>query len=458
MPMDWDILLSARRLNKNNAQETEDQSVARSEFQRDFDRIIFSSPFRRLQNKTQVFPLPGSVFVHNRLTHSLEVASVGRSLGNILSNKLRQNNEASGEKVQGIGSIVSAACLAHDMGNPSFGHSGEKAISKYFKENTKNKDFERWKRSIENPQWSDLTNFEGNANAFRILTNKFKGKGESGFALTYSTLASIVKYPFDSVEGEILYQGEDSIKYGFFQSEKKTYKQIASELGIIKKKNSNNSFIYSRYPLVFLVEAADDICYNIIDIEDAHRLRILSTEKVIELYMPFIKNNNVAEIKRNLKGIEDENDKVAFLRAKCINTLIWECSEAFWKNRSEILSGLFDKSLIKSIPEPYYTALKNIGKVSVKSIYNYKTVAELEIAGYNVLGGLLEEFVPAILSEKKSHYHKKLLTLMSSQFHTDKESTYDKIQSVVDYISGMTDLYAIEMYRKIKGISIPTIK
>ena len=449
--MDWDTLLSARRLHVDNITNSDDQSYARDEFQRDYDRIIFSSPFRRLQNKTQVFPLPGSVFVHNRLTHSLEVASVGRSLGNMLSNKLREAGEVSGEKVQGIGSIVSAACLAHDMGNPSFGHSGEKAISRYFTDG----EGKQYKDLMAETQWGDLTNFEGNANAFRILTHRFKGKGASGFALTYSTLASIVKYPCESIAG-----GDKTKvytkKYGYFDSEKGTFKTIAAQLGILKEKD--NPMVYVRYPLVYLVEAADDICYNIIDLEDAHRLGILSHEKVIELLMPFFEGAVKADIVAKLADIEDENDQIAFLRAKSIHQLIIVCFDVFWQNRAEILNGNFNHSLTDKIKEPHFSALKAIEAISFKKIYNNKTVSELEIVGYQVISGLLEEFVPAVLSKNKSHYHEKLLTLMSSQFHTDKESTYDKIQSVVDYISGMTDLYAIEMYRKIKGISIPTIK
>lgn len=449
--MDWDTLLSARRLHVDNITDSDDQSYARDEFQRDYDRIIFSSPFRRLQNKTQVFPLPGSVFVHNRLTHSLEVASVGRSLGNMLTNKLREAGEANGEKVQGIGSIISAACLAHDMGNPSFGHSGEKAISRYFTDG----EGKQYKGLMAETQWGDLTNFEGNANAFRILTHRFKGKGASGFALTYSTLASIVKYPCESIAGGDKTKVHTK-KYGYFDSEKGTYKAIAAQLGILKEKDK--PMVYVRYPLVYLVEAADDICYNIIDLEDAHRLGILSHEKVTELLMPFFEGELKADIIAKLADIEDENDQIAFLRAKSIHQLIMACFDVFWENREEILNGNFNYSLTDKIKEPHNSTLKTIEDISVKKIYNNKTVSELEIVGYRVISGLLEEFVPAVLAKDKSHYHKKLLTLMSSQFYTDKKSDYDIIQTVVDYISGMTDLYAIEMYRKIKGISIPTIR
>jgi dGTPase len=451
MPMQWDTLLSARRLHVDNISATEDQSYARSEFQRDYDRIIFSSPFRRLQNKTQVFPLPGSVFVHNRLTHSLEVASVGRSLGNIISNALIKKGEADGEKVEGIGSIVSAACLAHDMGNPSFGHSGEKAISRYFKEG----EGKQYENAMTVTQWGDLINFEGNANAFRILTHRFKGKGASGFALTYATLASIVKYPCESIAGSDKSKVHTK-KYGYFDSEKGTFKAIAAQLGILKEKDS--PMVYVRYPLVYLVEAADDICYNIIDLEDAHRLGILSHEKVKELLIAFFIDEEKDKIEKNLAEIDDENDQIAYLRAKSIHQLVMACSKVFWKNRAAILAGTYNKSLTDDIPEPYLSALQAIQTISWKKIYNYPTVVEIEVAGYQIIGGLLEEFVPAAVHNNKSHYHEKLLALMPRQFYTDEETTYAKIQSVVDFISGMTDLYAIEMYRKIKGIAIPTIK
>lgn len=449
MAMTWDTLLSARRLHMDNT-NADDQSFARSEFQRDFDRIIFSSPFRRLQNKTQVFPLPGSVFVHNRLTHSLEVASVGRSLGNILANKLIENKEATGDKVQGIGSIVSAACLAHDLGNPSFGHSGEKAIWRYFLE----REGKVYKDEMTAAQWGDLTSFEGNANAFRILTHKFKGKGASGFALTYATLASIVKYPCESIAGGNKAKVHTK-KYGFFDSEKETYRTIAEQLGIVKEQD--DPMVYVRYPLVYLVEAADDICYNIIDLEDAHRLGILSHEKVLELMMAFFEGKEKQDVESKLKDIEDDNDQVAYLRAKCIHVLIMACSDVFWSNRHEILNGTYNKSLTDDIQGAIHTALKNIEEISYKKIYNYHTVVEVEVAGYQIIGGLLEEFVPAIINPS-SHYNKKLLALIPGQFTPLGDSVYEKIQSVVDFISGMTDLYAIEMYRKIKGISIPTIK
>ncbi|MCX2486684.1 deoxyguanosinetriphosphate triphosphohydrolase [Pedobacter sp. MR2016-24] len=447
--MEWKELLSARRWGTKEADYT-DQDLARSQFQRDYDRLIFSSPFRRLQNKTQVFPLPGSVFVHNRLTHSLEVASVGRSLGRIFYNQLKKDNPLLDEEnplISEVGNIVAAACLAHDLGNPAFGHSGEAAISRYFTDG----DGTRYQQDVTEAQWKDLINFEGNANAIRILTHPFNGKGFGAFALTYSTLAAIGKYPCAAIAGhqkKILHRK----KYGFFQSEQNTYKEIAEFLGV--QKESEEPLIFKRHPLTFLVEAADDICYNIIDLEDAHRLKILTFAEVRALLEPLCNDKNLDT--RFLSEGYDDDAKVSLMRAKAINTLTQECSRIFYEEQPQILAGEYNRSITDAIPEPYLTAWKNIETISVQKIYNSSSVIQKEVAGYKVMAGLLEEFIPALL-HNNTHYYKKLVQLIPPQFHTDKEDTYSRIQSVLDFVSGMTDLYAVELYSKIKGISFPSI-
>lgn len=446
--MNWEKLLSAKRWGSEDKYNA-DPAEARSEFQRDYDRLIFSSPFRRLQNKTQVFPLPGSVFVHNRLTHSLEVASVGKSLGRIFYNKLRQDDPKIDERlplISEIGNIVSAACLAHDLGNPAFGHSGEAAISHYFTDG----DGQKYKDKVNEAQWADLAHFEGNANAFRILTHPYAGKGYGSFALTYSTLASIAKYPCESKVGH----NKSKIymkKYGFFQSEQKGFQKIASELGLSTV--SEFPFIYKRHPLVYLVEAADDICYNIIDLEDAHRLKILSYNEVETLLLRLC---NDPKMQSRLAEIDDDDAKISLLRAKSISTLIGACSELFYNERQQILAGDFNQSLIDGIAEPFRSAMKDIADVSIRRIYNYSSVVQIEVAGYKVMGGLLEEFVPAYLNNN-SHYSRKLVDLIPKQFITTSADPYSKIQTVLDFVSGMTDLYAVELFRKIKGISFPSI-
>jgi len=446
--MNWEKLLSAKRWGSEDKYNS-DPAEARSEFQRDYDRLIFSSPFRRLQNKTQVFPLPGSVFVHNRLTHSLEVASVGKSLGRIFYNKLCAEDKNIDQKlplISEIGNIVSAACLAHDLGNPAFGHSGEAAISHYFTDDEGLK----YKSEVTEEQWADLIHFEGNANAFRILTHPYAGKGYGSFALTYSTLAAIAKYPCEAIAGH----NKANIytkKYGFFQSEQAGFQKIANELDLYQE--SDSPLIFRRHPLVYLVEAADDICYNIIDLEDAHRLKILSYQEVETLLLQLC---NDPKMPARLQEIDDADAKISLLRAKSISTLIGQCSELFFNERQTILAGNLNKSLIDSISEPYRSAMKEIERISVTKIYNYSSVVQIEVAGYKVIGGLLEEFVPAYLNNN-NHYTRKLVELIPKQFITSKEDPYSKIQTVLDFVSGMTDLYAVELFRKIKGISFPSI-
>lgn len=447
--MNWKQLLSAKRWGYE-ARIPNDQFDARSEFQRDYDRLIFSSPFRRLQNKTQVFPLPGAVFVHNRLTHSLEVASVGRSLGRLFYNLMKQQNpdlDSDYPFLQEVGNIVSAACLSHDLGNPAFGHSGEAAISSFFTEG-KGQDYQK---EMTKEEWADLTHFEGNANALRILTHPFNGKDGKGFALTYATLASIVKYPCAAIDGHVK-GNHHRKKYGFFDSEKEAFEKIVAELGL--EKDPTNPHGYLRHPLVYLVEAADDICYNIIDLEDAHHLKILSYQEVEELLLPVCGEEN---LRNRLDGLADSGSRVELLRAKAINTLINGCAEVFARNQDKFLAGTFEKPLMDALDPQIVAQMKRIEEISVKRIYNAPTVVQIEIAGFKVMNALLEEFIPAYLKADKGHFDKKIVAMIPQQFHTDRTDTYSKIRAVLDYVSGMTDVYAVDLYRKMKGISIPSL-
>ncbi|GAA4143441.1 deoxyguanosinetriphosphate triphosphohydrolase [Sphingobacterium kyonggiense] len=447
--MNWKQLISAKRWGYEDRVPNE-QFDARSEFQRDYDRLIFSSPFRRLQNKTQVFPLPGAVFVHNRLTHSLEVASVGRSLGRLFYNLVKKNNPNIDEEapfLQEVGNIVSAACLSHDLGNPAFGHSGEAAISSFFTDGKGMK----YQELVSKEQWADLTHFEGNANALRILTHPFKGKDPRGFALTYTSLAAIVKYPCAAIDGHIK-GSHHRKKYGFFDAEKAVFEKIAQELGL--KKDPSNPGGYVRHPLVYLVEAADDICYNIIDLEDAHHLKILSYEEVEALLIPLCGEDN---LKDRLATLEDPASRVSLLRAKAINTLINACANLFVQHQEEFLAGTFQKPLMEALDSDIVAHMELISKISVKKIYNASAVVQIEIAGFKVMNALLEEFVPAYLKSNKSLFDKKVVAMIPSQFHSQQEDTYSKIRAVLDFVSGMTDVYAVDLYRKIKGISIAAL-
>jgi dGTPase len=432
----------------------------RSGFQRDFDRLIFSSAFRRLQNKTQVFPLPGTAFVHNRLTHSLEVASVGRSLGKMIGEKIstayKSNEEVYEFYRYELANVVAAACLAHDIGNPAFGHSGEKAISNYFIENAETKiDGSPLRDFFSAKEWKDLSAFEGNANAVRILTHGFRGKFRGGFGLTYTTIASILKYPCEAVAVDKNFRHRK--KYGFFQTEKETALKIMQELHMVEE--SKEPVIFKRHPFVYLVEAADDICYSIVDMEDAQRLGILRKSEVEESFMQVIRSMSAADAEKTFsyyKDIEDTNEAIAFLRARIINLFVNKSTEIFLDHQQEILNGDFDDTLLDQI-EKTFGALKPIQEISVKRIYEHDTVIQIEIAGYNVMSELLGLFVPALLKERLSHKEQKVLKLFPYQF-TEFESAlskYEKVMSALDFLSGMTDEYATEMYRRLKGIVIP---
>lgn len=443
--MNWRQLISNKRFGLEDLHEARKDD--RTEFQRDYDRLIFSAPFRRLQNKTQVFPLPGSIFVHNRLTHSLEVSCVGRSLGNTISAQLlAKHPELADTHLNEIGSIVSAACLAHDLGNPPFGHSGERAISTYFSEGKGM----LLKERLSSMEWDDLIHFEGNANAFRLLTHQFKGRRKGGFVMTYSTLASIVKYPFSSQQA-----GKKS-KFGFFITEEKDYRKIADELGIKRLNKEGEATKYARHPLVYLVEAADDICYQMMDIEDAHKLKLLTTEEAMGLYLQFFDEKKRNRVKDICRIVTDVNEQIAYLRASVIGILVNECARVFIENEEVILNGTFEGTLIKHISTPYREAYNHCSEVAINKIYRSRDVLDIELAGFHVISTLLELMIDAVLSPQKV-YSQLLINRVSSQYDIHSDTLYGRIQAVLDYISGMTDVFALDLYRKIKGNSLPAV-
>ncbi|MDR1876111.1 MAG: dNTP triphosphohydrolase [Flavobacteriaceae bacterium] len=453
--MDLNKLFSDKRTG-TQYKSSHKKTDPRSEYQRDFDRVIFSTSFRRLQNKTQVFPLPGSVFVHNRLTHSLEVASVGRSLGSEIGNYIAEKyaSELTEENKElyrhSLYNVISTACLCHDIGNPAFGHSGEDAIASYFHRNES-----LLKDKFSFKEWQDFLNFEGNANAFRVLTQQQNGKSEGGAMLTYSTLVSIAKYPCESVakDKNILHRK----KFGFFQSEKSTFRDIAQETSMVFVQEE--PMVYFRHPFVWLVEIADDICYNIIDLEDAQRLGFINAQVCEDLLQQIITemegNEKWNRVKKKLDRIEDKNDRISFLRAVSIGALISRSIELYKQNLEKILSGILDVSIFEQIKREC-KAIQIIEDFSTKHIYNHRSVVEIENAGYNVMYELLDHFIPPVIKSKgeRKEYEKKAIKLIPAQFLYEDKNEYEGVLGVLDFISGMTDNYATDLYRKIKGIDI----
>lgn len=460
--MNWKTLYSPRRTGEAEA-KARNTDRTRNSYMRDYDRIVFSSAFRRLQNKTQVFPLPGPVFVHNRLTHSLEVASVGRSLGKMVGEKIAAQYSNFGDDFiefyrHELAYVIASACLAHDIGNPPFGHSGEDAIRSFFS-SMEGEPKERIEKALTHNQLLDFKKFEGNSNAFRTLTHNYDEPEDGGYRLTYTTLSSIVKYPCVSEKGFDKSKGIHFKKSGFFDTELNTYREIAQTLGIPEVEKN----VFARHPFVYLVEAADDICYRVIDLEDAHRLGIISLETFKSLLLPFFENtndyNNRERVEEKLLRINDPNQQAQFIRANWIGLMVSKMAELFMQHEDDLLNGTLGKDLLACLPEEQYQLVRAINQFSYNNIYNHKAVVEIELSGFHIIGNLLQEFVHAVLyaQEAKSE---KLLMLIPKQFPidcSDEKNLYHNIQSVVDFIAGMTDLFAIDLYRKMTGISITKI-
>ena len=450
--MNWLQLLSYQRPGEK-AVKPQNEGQMRSAFEVDYDRIIFSHPFRRLQDKTQVFPLPEHDFVHTRLTHSLEVSSVGRSLGKRVGEQLiEKHKELAGSHFTAFdfGAIVAAASLAHDLGNPPFGHSGEDAISDFFINNAKGQFF---KDHVSDKQWADLTNFEGNAQGFRILNRK----GTHGLKLTMASLAAFTKYPRESLIAEVDDSRKSQKKYGFFQSEQEIFQKIAETIGL--NRLSTGEAIWCRHPLAFLVEAADDICYNIIDFEDGCRLGLVSFEQTRDLLSEII-GEKYDESK--LDKIIGKDEKIGVLRAMAINQLINEVSEFFIQEEDKILQGEYDQALTNNIPAS--GSLKKIEKLSIEKIYRSTQVMEREAVGFKVIDGLLEEFTVAAFNSRfnKGEYSRQQRSIfrllpetIKAELVDQSNSPYDALLIITDFVSGITDSYALSLYRKINGISLP---
>lgn len=454
--MNWKTLLSAKRKGQKTPPTLRDGVLAgaagsnaessRSAFEQDYDRIIFSHPFRRLQDKTQVHPLPEHDFVHTRLTHSLEVSSVGRSLGKRAGEVILQRHPElrSDFSLFDIGAIVAAASLAHDLGNPPFGHAGEDAISDFFLHHQAGVLFEN---KVSKSQWHDLIKFEGNAQGFRILN-----KEQYGLKLTYASLGAFTKYPCPAYFPERNKKKKSQKKFGFFESEKEIFEEVARDLELVQ----HEKISWCRHPLAFLVEAADDICYSIIDLEDGCRLGLISFQDTVELLSGILRD----KLDRNkLSGNSDLNQKLGILRAMAIGELIEATTEIFLAHENKILDGSFDHALTELCD--FQDSMKKISDASIEKIYRAKHVVEIEASGHQVLPGLLEEFTQTgvhLISRKISRKYGNLLLLlppeMTSLIQAKPDDTYHMLRCIIDFVSGLTDRHALSLYRKIKGISL----
>ena len=446
--MNWINLLSAQRPDGKPA----DPHATRSAFEQDFDRIIFSYPFRRLQDKTQVFPLPKEDFVHTRLTHSLEVSSVGRSLGKRAGEVLVQRHpqlQQVGITQFDFGAVVAAASLTHDIGNPPFGHCGESAISDFFK----NSEVESLlKEHCTDAEWADLTSFEGNAQGFRILNKASNG----GLRLTYASLAAFSKYPCQSLLKNRDKKQVSQKKYGFFQSEKDVFAALANATGLPQV--AGEEWAWQRHPLAFLVEAADDICYHLIDLEDGCRMGLISFEETIYFLSEILQDRFNPQKLQQIRGQEEQ---LGVLRSLAIGKLIEQTTDVFLEHERQMLEGSFEQSLTDLVPSRQ--VLSAIKKRSVEKIYRSQPVLETEIAGFEVLAGLLDAFVKAgfyqqFAHEKFSARHNSALRLLPEQYRPQSGlSVYELVMNCLDYVSGLTDRHAVSLYRKIRGSALPVL-
>ena len=443
--MNWSQLLSLKRFGDKEPRIRKNQNQTRLGFEVDYDRIIFSDSFRSLQDKTQVVPLSKTDFVHTRLTHSLEVSVVARSLGRIVGEKILQKYPVLVEEGYGIndfGAIVASAALAHDIGNPPFGHSGEKAIGEFFK----NGNGQCYKELLAPKEWQDLIDFEGNANGFKIL-NESKQAMEGGIRLSYATLGAFMKYPKESLPKKPTTHIADK-KYGIFQSDVPFFKEVAQELGLIST-GKNGNVAYKRHPLAYLVEAADDICYTIIDFEDGINLGLIDEEFALEYLIKLVKNNIDS---KKYHQLEFKKDRLSYLRALAIGTLIQEAAAVFLANENDIIKGDYQYSLLDKCT--YEAQINDILKLSIERIYQSREVIEKELIGYSVIATLLEVFLNAIhrkFENKLTNYDKLVLNLLPESIQTPKETFYLRTLTICTYVASLTDGFALQLYKKLKG-------
>ncbi|MEH6537054.1 MAG: deoxyguanosinetriphosphate triphosphohydrolase [Psychroserpens sp.] len=444
--MNWEQLLSLKRFGDTHKRLRKEQDETRLGFEVDYDRIIFSSEFRSLQDKTQVVPMSKTDFVHTRLTHSLEVSVVGRSLGRKVGQRLLEKHphlkDIHGYQINDFGAIVAAAALAHDIGNPPFGHSGEKAIGEFFKSG----DGRYFEDQLTKKEYEDLCSFEGNANGFKILTESRQGR-IGGLRLSYGTLGAFTKYPKESLPKKPTSHIADK-KYGFFQTEKDIFKDIANELGLVKRGNDGD-VSYCRHPLVYLVEAADDICYTIIDFEDGINLGLIQEEYALEYLINLVRDSIQT---KTYNALLSTQDRLSYLRSLAINTLISEAVDVFMEHEDAILSGEFSKALMDY--SAYEAQITDILTLSIANVYQSTEVIDKEIVGYKVINELLSIFTKAVvnnLNEEQSNFDKLILKSIKQYIDLETDNLYESLLSVCFYVSKMSDGNAMLTYQKLKG-------
>ena len=450
--MQWNQLLSRCRLGSDRSATG---TSARTDFQRDFDRIVFSSAFRRMQDKTQVFPLSRVDYIRTRLTHSLEASSIGRSLGTQVGEQVIARKGLKDYEASDFGDICAAACLAHDIGNPPFGHSGEDAFRSWASEAVYGRPRVAMLKDSER---EDFTSFEGNAQGFRILTRLQNPDNPGGLQLTCATLAAFTKYPRESCLGGGRYPGVSAKKHGFFAEDRELFEQVAGQVGLIRRDGSRA--VWCRHPLAFLVEAADDISYRVIDIEDGYRLGYFTFDEVMSLYLDILSEPEKQRLR--MQGIRDSKGRVEFLRAKVINEAITQAMDCFLDNEQAILDGDFDQSLLSQFPRR--AGMDRLIEVASERIYRASEVVEIQAAGFQVIGDLLERFIQVLdnLAEQGEQATPKSLMisrLIPEQFigagRIPSGNFYTRLLRLTDFIAGMTDSYAVSLYKKITGISLP---
>lgn len=431
--MNWENLLSLKRYGDKHKRLRSEQDQTRLGFDVDFDRIIFSPAFRSLQDKTQVIPFSKTDFVHTRLTHSLEVSVVARSLGRLVGKQLMQKHpylaEIHGYEANDFGAIVSAAALAHDIGNPPFGHSGEKAIGEFFSRG----EGKKFEKLLTPKQWQDLVDFEGNANGFALLVNDQPGS-TGGLRLSYATLGTFLKYPKESLPKKPTKNIADK-KFGIFQNNVEFFKDLSQELGMLRV--DGNDYRFQRHPLAFLVEAADDICYTIIDFEDGINLGWIPEDYALEYFIKLVQNT-IDKSKYNV--LKSTEERMSYLRALAIGNLIQDAAEIFMTNEDSILTGKFHQALMDK--SKYLAQMQDIIKISVERIYQSVEVTQKEIKGYQIIHHLLSHLTNAVINfenDTLSTLDKLILRHVPKKYYDNQKTVYDKLMGVCFYVSMLTD-------------------